>query len=290
MIVESTEDLRQFSVFIFKKQSNLDHKNNKRDTVVDALFKKSLREFHMELIGYEAVLSEERAVLKYRDLITTFEGVLTKVCKEEKVTFPTTLGVNAFRGFLNEFMQSQKKKGSKQKSSIIKLHAGHRFKSDLVHVPTYCEVCNQFMWHAEKIFICVACRISCHKKCHSKIVQMCTMSAIPTVSTGNSGRFFGAVLATLVDEDHIIPPLVDRLFMNVETRALFVEGIYRKSGSLAQVRSIRRKIETAPDFDTVCLDDVQVHVLTTLVKSFLREMPEPLITFDLYENFLNVSG
>ncbi|KIH64249.1 RhoGAP domain protein [Ancylostoma duodenale] len=43
------------------------------------------------------------------------------------------------------------------------------------------------------------------------------------------------------------------------------------------------------DFDAVCLDDVQVHVLTTLVKSFLRELPEPLITFDLYENFLNVS-
>ncbi|VDP20483.1 unnamed protein product [Heligmosomoides polygyrus] len=78
--------------------------------------------------------------------------------------------------------------------------------------------------------------------------------------------------------------------MNVETRALFVEGVYRKSGSLAQVRSIRRVIETAPDFDAVCLDDVQVHVLTTLVKAFLREMPEPLITFDLYENFLNVSG
>ncbi|VDO57486.1 unnamed protein product [Haemonchus placei] len=159
MIVESTEDLRQFSVFIFKKQMNLDQKKSKRDTVVDALFKKSLREFHMELIGYEAVLNEERAVLKYRDLITTFEGVLTKVCKEEKVSFPTTLGVNAFR----------------------------------------------------------------------------------------------------------------------------------KSGSLAQVRSIRRIIETAPDLDSVSLEDVQVHVLTTLVKAFLREMPEPLITFDLYENFLNVS-
>ncbi|RCN30953.1 phorbol esters/diacylglycerol binding domain protein [Ancylostoma caninum] len=188
MIVESTEDLRQFSVFIFKKQSNLDQKKNKRDTVVDALFKKSLREFHMELIGYEAVLNiqEERTVLKYRDLITTFEGVLTKVCKEEKVSFPTTLGVNAFRGFLNEFMQSQKKKGSKQKSGIIKLHAGHRFKSDLVHVPTYCEVCNQFMWHAEKIFICVACRISCHKKCHAKITQACTVSVPPSVTSGVS--------------------------------------------------------------------------------------------------------
>ncbi|CAJ0594314.1 unnamed protein product [Cylicocyclus nassatus] len=289
MIVESIEDLRQFSVFIFKKQSNLEQNKNKRDTVVDALFKKSLREFHMELIGYEAVLTEERTVLKYRDLITTFEGVLTKVCKEEKVSFPTTLGVNAFRGFLNEFMQTQKKKGSKQKSGIIKLHAGHRFKSDLVHVPTYCEVCNQFMWHAEKIFICVACRISCHKKCHSKITQLCTMSIPSSMSTATGGRFFGAVLASLVDEDHVIPPLVDRLFINVETRALFVEGIYRKSGSLAQIRNARRVIETAPDFETVSLDDVQVHVLTTLVKSFLRELPEPLITFDLYENFLNVS-
>ncbi|KAJ1362932.1 hypothetical protein KIN20_022659 [Parelaphostrongylus tenuis] len=298
MIVESIEDLRQFSVFIFKKQSNLDQKKDKRDTVVDALFKKSLREFHMELIGYEAVLSEERAVLKYHDLITTFEGVLTKVCKEEAVSFPTTLGVNAFRGFLNEFMQNQKKRGSKQKSGIMKsvrkkrrrsdvtvLHAGHRFKSDIVHVPTYCEVCNQFMWHAEKIFICVACRISCHKKCHAKITQICKMS----MCAGSGGRFFGAILTTLVDEDHAIPPLIDRLFMNLETRALFVEGIYRKSGSLAQVRNMRRVIESAADFNTVSLDNVQVHVLTTIVKAFLREMPEPLITFDLYENFLNVS-
>uniref|UniRef100_A0A158P6T6 Myosin motor domain-containing protein n=1 Tax=Angiostrongylus cantonensis TaxID=6313 RepID=A0A158P6T6_ANGCA len=298
MIVESTEDLRQFSVFIFKKQSNLNQKKNKRDTVVDALFKKSLREFHMELIGYEAVLSVKRAVLKYHDLITTFEGVLTKVCKEEAVSFPTTLGVNAFRGFLNEFMQNQKKRGSKQKSGIMKsvrkkrrrsdvtvLHAGHCFRADLVHVPTYCEVCNQFMRHAEKIFICAACRISCHKKCHPKITQICKMS----LNAASGGRFFGAILATLVDEDHAIPPLIDRLFMNLETRALFVEGIYRKSGSLAQVRYMRRVIESAPDFNTVSLDGVQVHVLTTIVKAFLREMPEPLITFDLYENFLNVS-
>ncbi|KAK6055984.1 RhoGAP domain protein [Cooperia oncophora] len=145
------------------------------------------------------------------------------------------------------------------------------------------------MWHAEKIFICMACRISCHKKCHAKITQQCSMMVAPSLTSGSGGRFFGAVLASLVDEDHVVPPLVDRLFMNVETRALFVEGVYRKSGSLAQVRSIRRVIETAPDFDSVSLEDVQVHVLTTLVKAFLREMPEPLITFDLYENFLNVS-
>ena len=31
-------------------------------------------------------------------------------------------------------------------------------------------------------------------------------------------------------------------------------------------------------------------MLTTLIKCFFREMPEPAITFDLYENFLNASG
>lgn len=32
-----------------------------------------------------------------------------------------------------------------------------------------------------------------------------------------------------------------------------------------------------------------MHVLTSLVKAFFREMPEPLITYELYENFVNVS-
>lgn len=70
MIVESVEDLRQFSVFIFKKQSNLDQKKSKRDTVVDALFKKSLREFHMELIGYEAVLNVSLELKLSTELVT----------------------------------------------------------------------------------------------------------------------------------------------------------------------------------------------------------------------------
>lgn len=56
----------------------------------------------MELIGHEAVLTEGGATLKYRDLISTFEGVLIKVCREEKVTFPIPLGLNAFRSVSGE--------------------------------------------------------------------------------------------------------------------------------------------------------------------------------------------
>ncbi|VDO31638.1 unnamed protein product [Brugia timori] len=184
MIIESDDDLRHFNVFIFKKLMKLENNKKKRDTQIDAIFKKAFKEFHMEIIGYEAVVGENRTMLKYHDLITIFEGSLTKVSAQEQVTFPTTLGVNAFRGFLNEFLHEQiKNKKSSKKSNVLEVvYNGHRFKLEYVHVPTYCEVCNLFMWHAEKIFICKACRISCHKKCHTKITTSCTQSLQQAVS------------------------------------------------------------------------------------------------------------
>ncbi|EJD74213.1 hypothetical protein LOAG_18439 [Loa loa] len=301
MIIESDNDLRQFNVFIFKKLTKLENNKMKRDTQIDAIFKKAFKEFHMEIIGYEAVLNENKTVLKYRDLITIFEGSLTKVSAQEQVTFPTTLGVNAFRGFLNEFMHEQtKSKKSSKKSNVLEnvrkkrrksdatvTYNGHRFKLEYVHVPTYCEVCNLFMWHAEKIFICKACRISCHKKCHSKITTSCTQS-LQQADSQSGGRFFGANLSSLVDEQETIPIVINKLFIAIELKALFVEGIYRKSAAIGQVRNARREIENA-DFKTLTFDDVPTHVMTTLVKSFFRELPEPLISYDLYENFLNAS-
>ena len=58
LLIESTDDLRAFSVFIFKKQQLqlVDLNKNRRETIVDAVFNRSLREFHKELIGMEAVL------------------------------------------------------------------------------------------------------------------------------------------------------------------------------------------------------------------------------------------
>ncbi|KAL3997136.1 Myosin head (motor domain) family protein [Acanthocheilonema viteae] len=301
MIIESDSDLRQFNVFIFKKLMKLGDNKKKRDTKIDAIFKKAFKEFHMEIIGYQAVVTENKTMLKYHDLITIFEGSLTKVSAQEQVTFPTTLGVNAFRGFLNEFLHEQiKMKKSSKKSNVLEnvrkkrrksdatvLHNGHRFKLEYVHVPTYCEVCNLFMWHAEKIFICKACRISCHKKCHTKIATSCAQS-LHQANLQSGGRFFGANLSSLVNDQETVPIVIDKLFMAIELKALFVEGIYRKSAALAQVRNARREIENA-EFETLSFDDVSTHIMTTLVKSFFRELPEPLITYDLYENFLNAS-
>lgn len=39
-----------------------------------------------------------------------------------------------------------------------------------------------------------------------------------------------------------------------------------------------------------CLDNYPIHTITGLVKRWLRELPDPLMTFDLYKDFLHAVG
>lgn len=45
---------------------------------------------------------------------------------------------------------------------------------------------------------------------------------------------------------------------------------------------------TAPE--SACLDNYVIHTITGLVKRWLRELPDPLMTFDLYTDFLHAAG
>lgn len=49
-------------------------------------------------------------------------------------------------------------------------------------------------------------------------------------------------------------------------------------------------VSLSSDQDAVDFGDIPVHVLTTVIKAFFRELREPLITYELYENFIHVSG
>ena len=39
-----------------------------------------------------------------------------------------------------------------------------------------------------------------------------------------------------------------------------------------------------------CLDNYPIHTITGLVKRWLRELPDPLMTFALYSDFLHAVG
>lgn len=90
------------------------------------------------------------------------------VCHQEqtKADFPVTMGVNAFRGFMNEFMaltrveqekphKTKRKKEKKRKTEDPITHNGHTFVLTIINIPTACEICTSFfMWPLERGLVC----------------------------------------------------------------------------------------------------------------------------------------
>jgi len=42
----------------------------------------------------------------------------------------------------------------------------------------------------------------------------------------------------------------------------------------------------SPDLDSMNLDDYTIHVIASVFKQWLRDLPNPIMTFELYEEFL----
>lgn len=95
------------------------------------------------------------------------------VCNQENTRedFPVTMGVNAFRGFMNEFMnltrvesekdkpgrkrKKDKDKDKKRRGDELIRHGGHIFMLTIINIPTACEVCSSFfMWPIERGLVC----------------------------------------------------------------------------------------------------------------------------------------
>lgn len=45
-----------------------------------------------------------------------------------------------------------------------------------------------------------------------------------------------------------------------------------------------------PDVDSTNLDDYNIHVIGSVFKQWLRDLPNPLLTFELYEEFIRAMG
>lgn len=132
-IISDAKELRLMQDFITQKIYKMDS-NTTKCSEVDKVFKQALKEFNENLVAQYSVANKQDSGLlniKYRDLIGNFEKVIETTAVLNN-GFPLTMGVNAFRGFLNEFISSRdqiklkikQKKDKKRKNSNFTIYNG----------------------------------------------------------------------------------------------------------------------------------------------------------------------
>ncbi|XP_052618731.1 unconventional myosin-IXa isoform X5 [Peromyscus californicus insignis] len=302
-IIASASDLKSMDEFLLKKMNDLDNEDSKKDTLVDVVFKKALKEFRQNIFSsYSSALAmDDGKSIRYKDLYALFEQILEKTMRLEQRDWnesPVRVWVNTFKVFLDEYMnefktldstaskvpKTERKKRRKKETDLVEEHNGHIFKATQYSIPTYCEYCSSLIWIMDRASVCKLCKYACHKKCCLKTTVKCSKKYDPELSS----RQFGVELSRLTSEDRAVPLVVEKLINYIEMHGLYTEGIYRKSGSTNKIKELRQGLDT--DAESVNLDDYNIHVIASVFKQWLRDLPNPLMTFELYEEFLRAMG
>uniref|UniRef100_A0A0N8EU23 Rho GTPase-activating protein 12 n=1 Tax=Heterocephalus glaber TaxID=10181 RepID=A0A0N8EU23_HETGA len=101
-------------------------------------------------------------------------------------------------------------------------------------------------------------------------------------------QVFGANLADLCQrENGTVPEFVRLCIAHVEQQGLGVDGIYRVSGNLAVIQKLRFAVNHDEKLDLNDSKWEDIHVITGALKMFFRELPEPLFTFNHFNDFVN---
>uniref|UniRef100_A0A8K9X1Y3 Myosin IXA n=1 Tax=Oncorhynchus mykiss TaxID=8022 RepID=A0A8K9X1Y3_ONCMY len=299
-ILTCTNDYRSMNDFLMKKISDLVAEDGgKKDTMVDVVFKKALKEFRLNIFNsYSTALAmDDGKSIRYKDLYALFEQILEKTMRLEQRDWsesPVKVWVNTFKIFLDEFMteykpmdstiskvpKTERKKRRKKDADIVEEHNGHIFKATQYSIPTYCEYCSSLIWMMDRACVCKLCRYACHRKCCLKLTTKCSKKYDPELSS----RQFGVEVSRLTNEERTVPLVVEKLINYIEMHGLYTEGIYRKSGSTNKIKELKQGLDT--DVNNMNLDDYNIHVIASVFKQWLRDLPNPLMTFELYEEFL----
>lgn len=95
-------------------------------------------------------------------------------------------------------------------------------------------------------------------------------------------------------ENELVPFIVTKCIQEVENRGLDVEGIYRISGGNSAIVNIENCFSnlTGKNDDKYqkLLEalDVDINAVTSALKRYLRKLPEPVIPYNIYTDFIKV--
>ncbi|KAF3481908.1 uncharacterized protein GIQ15_04667 [Arthroderma uncinatum] len=113
---------------------------------------------------------------------------------------------------------------------------------------------------------------------------------------GKKKGVFGVALEQIVEKDGTesthgvgpgtlrIPTFIDDAISAMRQMDMSVEGVFRKNGNIKRLRETAELIDTK--YEAADLDKETAVQVAALMKKFLREMPDPLLTFKLHGLFV----
>ncbi|KAJ7765400.1 Rho GTPase activation protein [Mycena maculata] len=119
-----------------------------------------------------------------------------------------------------------------------------------------------------------------------------------TPSNGTNGLVdrgrptFGVDLADQMARDNVeVPPIMEKCCQAIEKYGIESQGIYRLSGTVTKVATLRQRLDK--DLESVDLDAQEwssdINNVASVMKMWLRELPDPLLTFELQQGFIDAA-
>ncbi|XP_067329620.1 unconventional myosin-IXb isoform X1 [Anolis sagrei] len=289
--ITNANELKYLDEFLLNKINDV----HSKESAVECLFFEATEKFRGNIKTMYSAPNGQIHV-GYQDLMENYQLLVVNMAKQREGK-DVKLVLNLFQSLLDEFARSYAKKeepeppkpskGHKKKRKqerVIEELNGHVFVSYQVNILQSCEQCCSYIWPMEKACLCRICKLTCHKKCLPRIQSGCTSSTAKKGDHEADPRHFGVCVSVLTSEKNAVPVVMEKLLEYVEMHGLYTEGIYRKSGSANRMRELKQSLQADPN--KVRLENYPIHTITGILKQWLRELPDPLMTFAQYSDFL----
>ncbi|NXQ70161.1 HMHA1 protein, partial [Quiscalus mexicanus] len=155
----------------------------------------------------------------------------------------------------------------------------HRLRK--LRAPSKCRECNSYVYFqgAE----CEECYLACHKKCLESLAIQCGHKKLQ----GKLQLFGQDFTKASQGSSDGIPFIVKKCISEIEKRALKTKGIYRVNGVKTRVEKLCQAFENGKEL--VELSQASPHDISNVLKLYLRQLPEPLMPFRLYNELMGLA-
>uniref|UniRef100_A0A669AV38 Rho GTPase activating protein 45 n=1 Tax=Oreochromis niloticus TaxID=8128 RepID=A0A669AV38_ORENI len=155
----------------------------------------------------------------------------------------------------------------------------HRLRK--LRTPSKCRECDSYVYFqgAE----CEECFLACHKRCLETLAIQCGHKKLQG-RLQLFGRDFTQVASCASDG---IPFIITKCISEIERRALKMKGIYRVNGVKTRVEKLCQAFENGKEL--VELSQCSPHDISNVLKLYLRQLPEPIMPFHLYNKLMGLA-